>query len=115
MVTLIAVTTAMMPHYKYLALFFICMVFNGTGGGSWDSSNNIWLVEMWPEHNGPVMQFTQFMYGLGTIVGPIMISPYVHGDDNSTVTANITAEERETELTKPFALAGVIQIIGWLV
>ena len=116
MVTCIAVTVAFMPHYNFLALFFTFLTFNGIGGGSWDSSNNIWLIEMWPKHNGPIMQFTQFMYGLGTIVGPILVSPYVHGDpDNSTETANttdITPEERIKELTLPFAVTGTIQIIG---
>ena len=97
---------AFVPYYGSVYLLFAAVTFNGIGGGSWDSSNNIWLVEMWPNKHASVMQSSQFMYGLGTIISPTLISPYVSG--NST---QETPAMRIKSLRTPFAIVGAIQII----
>ena len=105
----LATTIALVPHFNQLWILFVALVFNGIGGGTWDSNNNVWLVEMWPTFNAPLIQVSQFMYGLGTIIGPIIVSPYVHGDNTNTT--NWSPEFRRKELTFPFALTGIIQAI----
>ncbi|KAH9395173.1 hypothetical protein TYRP_020929 [Tyrophagus putrescentiae] len=123
LVAVLAVTTTLVPFYGRLWALFLAITLNGIGGGTWDSNNNVWIVEMWPAINAPLIQASQFFYGLGTIVGPIIVSPYVHGENgNSTnatttttaanVTANWTPEERKEQLTLPFGLTGAIQIVG---
>lgn len=105
MVSLIALSMTFVPYYGSIYLLFAAITLNGIGGGSWDSSNNIWLVEMWPDKHASVMQSSQFMYGLGTIISPALISPYVSG--NST---QMTPSERIKSLSLPFTVVGVIQI-----
>ncbi|OTF70693.1 hypothetical protein BLA29_005916 [Euroglyphus maynei] len=106
MVSLIALTMAFVPYYGSIYLLFAAITLNGIGGGSWDSSNNIWLVEMWPNKHASVMQSSQFMYGLGTIISPALISPYVSGNSSQH-----TPAERIESLRLPFTIVGVIQIL----
>lgn len=108
---LLAITIALVPYYGHVWLLFVCIVVNGLGGGSWDSSNNVWLVEMWTENNAPVMQSSQFFYGMGTIVGPMIVGPYVHGENNHTTGYVWSGEQRQKLLTFPFALVGLLQLI----
>lgn len=105
-VVVVAASIAMFPHCQSLAGFFICVIFTGIGCGTWECGLNIWIVELWPDHNGPMMQFSEFIYGLGTFIGPILVAPFVNGN------ANITVEERVTELTYPFAISGILHLIG---
>ena len=110
LVACLSVTVATAPHFPYLWALFVAITVNGIGGGTWDSNNNVWLVEMWPQKNAPLIQGSQFMYGLGSIFGPIIVSPFVHGDNSS----DWTPEERRRELTVPFSASGAIQILGKL-
>ncbi|KAI2805923.1 hypothetical protein BLOT_004933 [Blomia tropicalis] len=109
LVSSLAFTTSLVPYYGSLWLLFVCMVLNGIGGGTWDSNNNVWLVEMWPRINAPIIQASQFMYGAGTIVGPILVSPYVHGENTNT--SYVSPDERKRSLALPFIGTGIIQII----
>lgn len=114
MCIVLAITISLVPHYSHLWLLFTALVFNGLGGGCWDSSNNIWLVDIWKSNNGPIMQASQFMYGLGTIVGPVIVSPFVHGEDhdNNKTIEDYPPEKLVHDLSLPFIIVGAIQIIS---
>ncbi len=74
------------------------------------------------------MQFSQFMYGIGTIFGPLLDKPYLTGeqvlDSVETNILNITELtfdnmtgingkiDRRSNLKTPFLISGIIQIIG---
>lgn len=111
-----AITIAMVPFCGHLWLLLLNMTFNGMGAGSWDSSNNIWLVEMWPDSSSAVLQGSKFFYGLGTVLGPLLGSPFlygeVHANDTNSRAFNVTAEQRQHSLALPFAITGLIQITG---
>lgn len=99
-----------MPYFPSVVVLFIAISLNGAGGGTWDSNNNVWLSEIWKERGNTVLQFSQFMYGLGSIIGPIIVSPYVHGDNTANQTW--TPEERKDDLRVPFAVAGATQALS---
>lgn len=115
LITVHAVSIAAIPFCGVLAVLFVVMTLNGCGAGAFDSSNSISLVEMWPNSNSAMLQASQFMFGLGTIIGPMLVSPFVYGEagnDTSSKAFNITAEERQHSLMIPFAISGVLQIVG---
>src|SRR5699024_7095837 len=77
---IVAATTIVAPFCGSVGLLFFAIICNGMGSGVWDSSQSAWLVELWP-HAGPViMQSVQFMYGIGSILAPIVASPFLHGE-----------------------------------
>lgn len=85
----------------------------GIGSGAWDSSTSIWLVEMWPVGHGAMLQINQFLFGIGTILAPILVAPFVHGEEVMTASnETITEDDRIKALAVPFIISGVIQGIG---
>ena len=45
LVAVLAVTTTLVPFYGRLWALFLAITLNGIGGGTWDSNNNVWIVE----------------------------------------------------------------------
>ena len=108
-----AVTIALLPYYGTFYLAVSALVMNGIGSGAWDSASSFWLVEMWPVGNAPILQGSQFMYGLGSIVSPILASPFVYGEANVTTgNQTLTVEHRIQQLAYPFVIVGALQTIG---
>src|SRR5699024_9604547 len=68
---------------------------------------------IWPKANAAILQGNMFMSGIGSIVAPLMVAPYVHGDDNVTAgNETITVEMRIRDLAIPFGVEGVLQSVG---
>ena len=108
-----AVAIMLLPFYGHLWIVFVMMVLSNIGAGAWDSATSIWLVEMWPVGNSALLQGNQFMYGLGTIVAPLLASPFVYGTRNMTENNQIlTVEDRIRSLLIPFSIGGISQAIG---
>lgn len=110
-----ALTIAIVPFCGHYIALFVVMTLNGIGAGAWDSSNSIWLVEMWPDLNSVTLQVSQFTFGVGTIIGPLLVAPFVYGEasnDTNSKAFNVTAEERQHSLALPFAISGMLQIVG---
>ncbi|OTF79734.1 hypothetical protein BLA29_005511, partial [Euroglyphus maynei] len=108
MVTIMAILIAYTPYYTSVYELFIATLIIGIGSGSWESSNTVWLIEMWPKHQASVMQIQQFMYGVGSIISPSMLAPFVHGIANET---EVNVESRKSSLIIPFMSIGALQLI----
>ena len=75
------------PLCTSLWQFYLTCFISSFGGGIWDSGNSVWVVEMWGRHSPPVLNLSQMMYGIGMIIGPLLVKPYLYGDlSNKTVT-----------------------------
>ena len=61
---------------QYLILTFIMAV----GSGGWDSGNSPWIIEMWGERAPTLLHLQQLMVGIGTILSPLLASPFVLGE-----------------------------------
>lgn len=133
MVAAMSIASFSIPYCKSILTLFLCGLINGIGCGAWDNAVYVWLIEMWAHNSGPILQMSQFMFGLGTIVGPLLGLPYITGEENyeskaaeslivnhtysliahnQTTFAVITPEERRQKLKTPFALNGSIQAIS---
>ncbi len=60
-----------------------------------------------------VLQLLQLCYGLGMIVGPVVVGPFLGGfvADNSALTAQMIASRR-ARLTVPYVICGAVQCGG---
>ena len=121
-----SVAVALIPVCPHIWGLYLCQFFNGLGAGAWDNGNNVWLVELWPQQSSPILQFSHFMYGLGSVLAPILVRPYLTGE-NSThhnssglllneglVSQDSGAVDRRQLLKTPFLISGVLQAIGKL-
>ena len=109
-----AIVCAIMPFTPSLAVFLILGIVFSYGNGTLDAAQNTWFIEMWQERSNSVLQLAQFMFGLGTIVTPIIEGPYLTGETNATdsnsTNSSVTPHDRRMLLAKPYALIGAIQL-----
>jgi len=95
--------------------------------GAWDNANSVWLIEMWQKRSPAVLQFSQFMYGVGCILSPLLVEPYLTGElkSNNTTNSSISTTistitttdinetvDRRSKLKLPFIIGGAIQLIS---
>ena len=83
------------------------------GSGAWASTSTVWTVEMWPNHKGLMLNLSQFMWSIGSIIAPILSAPFVYGNvTNATTDFVPSIKDRQLSLLKPNIIAGIIQAIG---
>lgn len=98
-----------MPFASFIYIAVLLGSLCGVCNGAWDSAASLWLVEIWPTGNTALLQGLQFLYGVGSITGPLIVSPFLHGKANVTGPEDrlLTVDDRIHSLTLPFGLAGV--------
>ena len=109
---LLGISLVMIPHCS-LYLLYVCGFVIGVGGGSWDSTFNVWIIEIWQQNSGPILQLSQFAFGIGSIIGPLIDKPFIVGetDQNNVKEPNV---DNGSLLSTPFAIIGGIQLFGSL-
>lgn len=130
-----AIATMLIPYSEELWHLYFFISLYGLGSGAWNSSNRIWVLEMWPKpsQSAAILHLSGFMYGLGTILGPIIERPYLTGvqefeyninyreilktevnqtNDISLLSSNNVISMRRYKLQKPFFIFGIIHLIG---
>ena len=119
--SLMSLTIALLPHYRHYSLMLGCMFIHGVGDGGYDVARPVWYVAMWPVGYGIIIQTSQFMIGLGSIVAPLLMTPFVLGERNYTSSSigendskkiPVTEELRRERLTIPFAFDGVVGLLA---
>ena len=67
------------------------------------------MIEIFPIGNAGMLQFLQFMYGVGSVIAPLLVAPFVKGEQlvNNSTGLPITPEDRIQSLTMPFVVSGV--------
>ncbi|CAG2168310.1 unnamed protein product [Oppiella nova] len=125
------ISTALLPFSQNLSHFYSCVFGYGLGSGVWFSAYNVWVIEIWQQNSAPILQLSQFMYGIGTIFGPLIDRPYLTGElihslNNGAInTMGNTTEDQSLEamlaednvirrdkLHTPFLIIGALECIG---
>ena len=126
--------TMFQPWCTSLWQLYMCIFIYGFGIGAWNGANNVILIEMWQSKSPSMLQFSQFIYGVGTILGPLLSEffvlgeqicpgvykediPYCFGETNVTTTIQIDCDEclnydRRPQIKIPLMIGGLLQIIG---
>ncbi|CAG2173892.1 unnamed protein product, partial [Oppiella nova] len=128
---IMAIGTAFIPHSSNLYILYTCAIGLGMGSGIINCVVNVWIIEMWLQKSAPVLQIPGLTYGLGSIVTPLLLKPFLRdkfsGDSDTTTTGpGITVstpdsvtyaynedyeEHRRSLLKTPFLILGIIQMI----
>ena len=85
-------------------------------------------MEMWQSRSASMLLFSQGIYGVGTILGPLVVRPYLTGEfeypDDLIITnstnSNSTSDDDADELARtisaklktPFLIDGIIVLLG---
>ncbi|CAG2166655.1 unnamed protein product [Oppiella nova] len=129
--------TIFQPWATELWHLYVCIFVYGFGIGAWNGANNVILIEMWQNRSPSILQFSQFIYGVGTILGPLLDKNYVLGEQicpdvyeencieptttlgtgsplnwTNPCTDECRAYDRRPRLKIPLLIGGCLQMIG---
>ncbi|XP_054162209.1 uncharacterized protein LOC128960162 [Oppia nitens] len=136
-VVIMSLSTIFFPWATTLWQLWLCSLLYGFGVGSWNGCNNVVLVEMWKHRSPSMLLFAQFVWGVGTILGPLLVEAYVIGNDvcpgvtqeechrqqqqhsnpttvepNSRCTEWCLNFDRRPQLKIPFLIGGCLELLG---
>ncbi|KAL4216957.1 hypothetical protein ACF0H5_023415 [Mactra antiquata] len=74
---ILSVFTTVTPWCKWFPVMLAVKFFTGLGCGGLDTGGNADLLSLWDEEGRPYMQALQFCYGLGGIIAPLVVEPFL--------------------------------------
>ncbi|KAI1309029.1 Major facilitator superfamily domain-containing protein 4A [Halotydeus destructor] len=82
MITFIALvisgaTAFVTPLARQIVMLFTFQLINGIASGMMDSAGNVFCLELWGKENQPFMQALHFMFGIGGLISPLIVSQYL--------------------------------------
>ncbi|CAG2103982.1 unnamed protein product [Medioppia subpectinata] len=80
LVLVMATATSMVPNSPHVTVLYACALAVGTCAGAWSNAKTVWLIEIWQTSNAPVLHLCSFLFGIGTIIGPLVDKQFVLGD-----------------------------------
>jgi hypothetical protein len=98
---------ALTPHLPSINSLYINFAINGYASGGIECISDVWILEMWQQECGPYVQALHFVFGLGSVMTPLVVEPYLSGkeaediysDNYNTTETLVTDYINETETT----------------
>ena len=75
--------TAAFAWIKTLWLLLLFFALNGACLGYFESGSNVYIIYLWGKETPPFMQSLQFMFGVGALLVPMIIKPFLIVRDES--------------------------------
>ncbi len=126
---IMAISVTIVPHSPNLVSLYGCATGIGLGAGVIRTILNVWIIELWKEKSPSILQIPGLTFGIGTILSPLIIKPYLRVpfstlqnsssfdilNDTKSDTFHgyneVYEEWRRSLLTKPFIILGLIQVL----
>ena len=121
MTTMMVLSFGLIPLVTKYWMLYLCTFLTTLGSGAFDCGTYVWIIELWGEKYEPILHTTQMTFGLATIMGPVIMTPFVKGDvtKNMNLTMNDTerddynyAIDRRPALREPFLISAGIMLLG---
>lgn len=120
---ILGLTSILFPHGGDYRVFYLITGIYSCSATVWEVAHNAWLAEMWNKKVAPILQFSEFIYALGFLLGPFGMTFFVTDElsneqlvklgDNST--ALPTGMDRQKKVAVPFAFAGCMHVAVFVV
>ncbi|KAI1286424.1 Major facilitator superfamily domain-containing protein 4A [Halotydeus destructor] len=88
---------------------FLCTI----GGGMIDNTSNVLMLYMWGKESQPYMQALHFSFGLGSLVVPLVVSPFltagevpIEGLESNVTNLGLECRPEELRIRTPYAILG---------
>ncbi|XP_054161856.1 sodium-dependent glucose transporter 1A-like isoform X2 [Oppia nitens] len=124
LLVLMSLSTLLIPFSQRLWHLYYYNYAFGVASGAWLNIKNVWTIELWNHRSAAPLQLSSLMYGLGTVLGPLIADPYLTGhNNNNTITTTIITtngtlvvvdveEDRLHKIRSPFVICAIIELIG---
>ncbi|CAG2106501.1 unnamed protein product [Medioppia subpectinata] len=79
LLTMMSVASLLVSWSQRLSHLYLYNGIFGLGAGAWINAKNVWTIELWQHRSAPVLQLSALMFGVGSILGPLIDDPYLIG------------------------------------
>lgn len=114
------------PYSPSIGMFYLIAVLNGFAAGACDVGFHVWILEMFQDGGGPLLQALHFSFGIGIAVAPLITANFLSGESEcGKPSSNLTLEsshhheltdemilEKRATIFIPYAIIGAIVTIG---
>lgn len=102
----------MTPFCSTKALFFVMGGVLGFSSGIYDSSQMIWIIEIWQHKSGPFIQAQHFCYAVGAILPTIIVASFLNHYHNSNTTVTTALLTEPSRIHIPFLIIGTFSSLA---
>lgn len=100
----------MTPHCSTKIIYFIVGGVLGLSSGVYDSSQMIWIIEIWQHKAGPFIQAQHFFYAVGSVAPTLIIAPFLDNTSNTSSSTHVVAEV--SRMYVPFSILGAFNSLA---
>lgn len=77
---LLAISCAVIPLLPNLWLLYVCAFVGGVCSSVISCAYTVWMIEMWKSKSGNLLQISEFGFGIGSILAPVIMKPFLIGE-----------------------------------
>ena len=111
------------PHLRSLWSYILVYGgFLGLATAGIDVSSTAWLLEMWQEESGPLMQGLHFSFAIGSTLSPLLAEPFLSpkndtssnstSHETTTISPEGTVFIQESQIVIPFSIVAGICVLS---
>lgn len=82
------VSMFLLPLIPNIYAMYVLIGLSGISNGCMDCIGNFWLIHIWGKENPPFMQIVHFMFGIGALIAPFLVEPFLLNKETDDVAAN---------------------------
>lgn len=98
----------MTPYCPTKTIFFIIGGLLGFSSGWYDSTQMVWIIEIWQQKAGPFIQAQHFCYALGAILPGVIVAPFLNNYAHPTITTSSSSTEASRPIHIPYLIIGTL-------
>lgn len=102
----VAMTNALAPWLTSLWLLCLCLFLNGIAGGLVEAADIAYILHLWGDESHSFLQVIDFLYGVGSILGPSIAKPFLI-EENLVNSTKPTLGPDDLELQYPYSIIAV--------
>ncbi|UXI18778.1 hypothetical protein NH340_JMT04721 [Sarcoptes scabiei] len=123
------------PYVPNISWLFVIAIINGFAAGACDVGFHVWILEMFQNGGGPLIQALHFSFGIGIAIAPLISANFLgseaegcgsnelqHHNDldlnwagNLSISNQSMIDERRFQLFIPYSITGSIVALGGLI
>lgn len=111
-----ALSMYMTPYSPTKTMFFVFGGLLGFSSGIYDSSQMVWMIEIWQSKAGPLIQAQHFCYAIGAIIPSVIIAPFLdkydHLHANNATTTTIVNSAVSSTIHIPFLIIAAFNMLA---
>lgn len=123
-----AASLILTPYVPNISCLFLIAIINGFSAGACDVGFHVWILEMYQNGGGPLIQALHFSFGLGIATAPLISANFLSGSESEGCGSTGSTDKNETfhinatEVAKlranlliPYSITGAIVAAGGII